>query len=71
MNPFVAMGYFFGSAAMAAAAIAYICTGIRGDDHMFYVVIVPLVSFVVIETATNCSVWRWGPEIVNHQAISS
>ena len=67
VNPFVAVGYFCGSAGMANAALAYICTGVRGDDQMFYVVIVPLVSFVVMGTAIDCSLWRWGPAFVNNK----
>lgn len=67
VNPFVAIRYFFGSAALSRAAAAYICTGVRGHDHMYYVVMVPLVFYVVVLTGADCCYWRWGPEIVHHK----
>ena len=72
VNPFVAMGYFYGFAALERAAAVYICTGVRGDDHMFYVVIVPLVSFVVMGgTALDWFVWRRGPATVKHKLFQA
>ena len=68
---FVTMGYIFGSAAMANAAITYICTGVHGDDRMFYVAIIPRVSFVVMGTTLDCFVRIWGPETVNHKLFQA
>ena len=67
---FVTMGYIFGSAAMANAAITYICTGVHGDDRMFYVAIIPRVSFVVMGNfGLFCP--DMGPRNCESQAFSS
>ena len=67
VNPYVAIGYFFSAAALTDAAAAYICTGIRGDDHMYYVVMVPLVCFIGAIICNHGIFWRWGPAAVHHK----
>ena len=67
VNPGVAMGYYFASAAPICTISAYMCTGVRGEGHMYYVVLVPLVIYTVAGVAIIISFWRWGPGIVHHK----
>ena len=66
-NPYVAMCYLFGSAGLANAAASYIITGVRGDDQMYYVVMISLVCLVALKTGLDCCLWRWGLAVVNHK----
>ena len=59
VNPYVAMSYFFVSAAPSSMAAAYMCTGVRGEGLMYYVVSVPLVFYTVAVTIALSCFWRW------------
>ena len=67
VNPGVAMGYYFASAAPICTISAYMCTGVRGEGHMYYVVSVPLVFYTVVLTALVICFWRWGPAVAHHK----
>ena len=69
VNPHVAIAYFFVPNALAIATVAYLCTGIRGDDHMYYVVLVTLVVFVLFHTGTQFAFWRWGPNFAHSKVF--
>ena len=46
---------------------AYMCTGVRGEGHMYFEVLVPLVFYTVVLTAASVSFWWWGPAVAHHR----
>ena len=66
-NPLVAMCYFFLSYFLATSAMAYMCTGVRGEGYMYFVVLVTFGCDVVVNSAVLALFWRWGPAVVHHK----
>ena len=66
-NPSVSMSYFFLSYSLATSAIAYMCTGVRGEGHMYFVVLVPFGCDVVVNSAVLALFWWWGVVIAHHK----
>ena len=58
VNPWVAMSYLFSSVVLGSSVIIYMCTGVRGEGHMYYVVLVPLSCDSALCIATTISFWR-------------
>ena len=66
-NPCVATGYFFPSVILASSTMAYLCTGVRGEGYMYYVVLVPAACDAVVTFAVAILFWRWGPAVAHHK----
>ena len=67
VNPCIAIGYFMSSMALALGAIVSLCTGVRGEGHMYFVVLVPLGFEAVVGSAVAALFWRWGPVVAHHK----
>lgn len=67
VNPCVAMGYYFSSFVLSSSTMAYMSTGVRGEGHMYYVVLVPLGCYTFVCIAGAISFWRWGPAVAHHK----
>ena len=67
VNPSVAIGYFFCSHVLYSSSSAYICTGVRGEGPMYFVVLIPFVFNTVGNVAIIVLFWRWGPTVAHHK----
>ena len=67
VNPCVAIRYFFSSFVLYSSTAAYMCTGVRGEGHMYFVVVVPVASHTVLCLAIAVMFWRWGPTVALHK----
>ena len=71
VHPCVAMGYYFIFSAPSFMIAAYMCTGVRGEGHMYYVVLVPLVFYTFVSIASSICFWRWGPAVAHYKLYGS
>ena len=67
VNPYAAMRYYFLLAIPSSMLAAYMCTGARGEGHMYYVILVPVGFYTTACTSQTILFWRWGPTIVHHK----
>ena len=58
VNPCVAMGYFFLSLSVATIGMGYICTGIKGEGPMYFVVFAPLAFHTIADIGIAVLFWR-------------
>ena len=66
-NPCVAICYFFPSVILESITAGYSCTGVRGEGHMYFAVLVPLACHTVVVIAVTICFWRWGPAVAHHK----